>query len=95
MTTKVTTKGFSTLTAVAADYDGGGSEGIYSIQFNPGAAGDILVIKNGADDAAAVCVLASTDGGPRIKYLGGRIAQIYIDFSDCVLSSGHRIDITY
>jgi hypothetical protein len=65
-----------------------------SIEFDPGAADDVLMVK------------AQDDGGPqrffakcentydqRCKYYHGQRFIPYVDFSDCVLSGGHKVVI--
>uniref|UniRef100_A0A6M3IPF9 Uncharacterized protein n=1 Tax=viral metagenome TaxID=1070528 RepID=A0A6M3IPF9_9ZZZZ len=68
---------------------------IASIQFDPGAAADKLVVKDGSDTGAVRCSFGPVDGAgdQRIKYFFGARFSPYIDFSDCTLSAGHRVII--
>ena len=72
---------------------------VRSIEFNPGAANDLLVIKNsktGAEgDATEWYVKCSADTDQRVKYYGDRGKRMwpFIDYSECTFSSGHKVII--
>jgi len=81
------------ITAMDSDYDATEDIPIVSIKLFPGAANDILIVKNGSDTGPTICKLESTDGEPRVEYFFGSYWQPYIDFSECTLSAGHSVVI--
>lgn len=102
MATELELNGVLEITSIAADWDYRASKPsnwpdhprIASIQFDPGAADDVLLIKE------------QSDGGPqrffsrcentydqRIKYFHGARVMPYIDFSECTLSANHKVTI--
>ena len=75
------------VTAVPADtstaYNMGTSfpNGVYltSIQFVPSQAADVLVVRNGSATGPIIAKFYSVDGGPQVKYFGGkRVFRPYI-----------------
>jgi hypothetical protein len=103
LATQIESRGGLVITAIAADWSYNVSKPpfwedlprIASIQFDPGAAADVLVIKDGSDAAATRCSLGPVDGqgDQRIKYFFGARFVPYIDFSECTLSADHRVTI--
>ena len=65
---------------------------IKAIKFYPGAAGDVLIIKNGSDSGPSMLKLESADGEPRWdpSFAGGYFKPV-IDYGECRLSSGASI----
>jgi hypothetical protein len=61
---------------------------IVVILFYPGAADDILVVKQQSASGPIITKLKSTDGEPRVMPLYGSRVKPYIDYSECTLSSG-------
>ena len=84
------------LTAIDSDWllsDLGLSQSnIESIEFRPGATLDVLVVKEGSATGPAIANLFSTSADTIIKYLKGR-HDVFLDVSDCTLSSGHSVTI--
>jgi len=72
---------------------------VASIEFLPGAVGDKIIFRLDADTGSKVTSMLSTDGGPMIKYFnpafpfGAKALDLYIKFSECVLSVGHEVII--
>lgn len=66
---------------------------IRSITFKPGAANDILVIKSGADSGPDIFNEKCLDAASRTIYYGGARLPLYLDFSACTLSAGHKVMI--
>ena len=95
MTTENESGHFLTLTAVTADWDSAVSLIISSIALNPGAVGDYVKFRvhSNGDSGAQIAYLESTDGEPRIKYLGAETVRIVLDYTGSSLSSGHSVDI--
>jgi len=80
------------ITSLVADYDHGSVERIASIIFIPGATDDVLVVKDGSDTGPTVMYVKCADTyDQRVKYFYGQALQPYIDFSECTLSTGHKI----
>ena len=84
---------WSTTFTGAAEVSGGIK--VVSIEFLGGAANDIIVI-NDQTDAGAVMMKRKTPDTDysTIKYFFGARIRPVINFSDCTLSSGHKIIIT-
>jgi len=69
---------------------------IYEIVFNPGAAGESLIIRNGSDPGAIFSRMKSIDGSTLVDKFGYSVnaltyVQRYVPFiklSDCAVSSG-------
>jgi hypothetical protein len=103
MTTENELRGGLELTEIAADWDYSASRPpnwpnlprISSIHFDPAAANDKLVVKDGTEDGPRRCVLGPCDNAndQRIKYFHGARLSPFIDFSECVLTAGHRVTI--
>lgn len=58
------------------------------ILFYPGAANDILVIKDTAATGPVVATMKSVDAEPRVLYFRGAKIKPYLDYSECTLTSG-------
>ena len=60
---------------------------IKAIKFYPGAADDVLIIKNGSDSGPTMLKLESSDGEPRYdpSFAGGYFKPV-IDYGDCTLT---------
>ena len=95
MTTENEAGHFVTLTSINGDWDSANSIDIASIALNPGAANDYAKFRLHSNGASGpqVAYLKSTDGEPRIKYLGGGPIRIVLDFNGSSFSSGHSVDI--
>ena len=63
------------------------------VRFNPGAANDRLVIKQGTAAGAELVNLLATDTEARLQYLFGATVKPMLDYSDCTLSSGAKVTI--
>lgn len=81
------------ITGLDADWDSATDLGIEnlklnSITFDPSAAGDIMVIRNGSSTGPA-CFYASCDStySQKIKYFHGEWVHPVINISECTLSS--------
>lgn len=113
MATKTTATGKSIeIETIAADWYPGAADPnglgdftdsglqVYSIEFNPGAANDVLVIKNSIDgnenDATEWYVKCSAVTDQRVKYYGdkGKRMWPFIDYSECTLNTGAKVLIT-
>jgi hypothetical protein len=68
---------------------------VVSIEFFGGSANDIIVIKDGSDTGAILMKrkIPDTDYSSTKYFMGARLRPV-IDFSDCTLSSGHKVIIT-
>lgn len=99
MATVLKTGNFVNITSVSADLS---HENIFakseevkikSIEFIPGAANDIISIKNGSDSSASICKLGSgVAAESAVKYFGkGQYMRVLIDFSECTLTAGHKL----
>jgi len=65
---------------------------LISIQFNPGAADDVCVVKNGSDTGPALMNVICMDAyDQRVKYFDSAIRRPYLDYSACTLSSGATV----
>jgi hypothetical protein len=82
-----------------AGLDSASSKGlpILCIRFMPGAADDVLVVKEGADDGPVITKLLSTDGEIRAdgNFDGKELYNPVIDESECTLTAGALVTITY
>ena len=85
------------LTAIDADWDDGCYRPLSSIQFNPGSDGtDVLVVKDGSDSGVVLMeVTADAANNESVKYFDKIPFHVYIDYSDCTLSSGHKVILIY
>ena len=88
---------FVHLTAIDADWDYGSDRPLSSIQFNPGSDGtDVLVVK--ADSASGpeiMNVTADAANNESCKYFDLVPCRVFIDYSECTLSSGHSVEIVF
>lgn len=68
---------------------------VVSIEFWGGAANDVLVIKENSAAGAILFKRKTPDTDySSIKYFFGSTIHPVIDYSDCTLSSGHKVVIT-
>ncbi|MDY6910742.1 MAG: hypothetical protein SVM79_00045 [Chloroflexota bacterium] len=82
------------LSGIDEDYDLGEYRKLTSIQFVPGAAADVLVVKDvDADGPRVLEVEADGASDETIKYFYGDQVHVYIDHSECTLSAGHAVII--
>lgn len=68
---------------------------VYSIQFNPSAANDILILHNGGIDDIAIFDSGPAGGtAPIIKYYpGGKYIRLVLDASDCTFDTAANASI--
>ena len=64
-----------------------------SIEFDPGAANEYIVLKVGSDSGERILKLLSSDGEPRIKYFDASRIQIMYDASESSVTSSAKIII--
>ena len=70
-------------------YSTSGGVPIEAVLFFPGAANDILVLRDtAADTGPRIASIQSLDGEPRMLPLRGVKIKPVIDYSDCTLSAG-------
>ena len=80
------------LSAIDADWDGG-KMNIASISFHPGAADDVLVIKEGSDSGPAIVRIKPFDvQGVEIDLKGMEYSP-FLDVSDCNITAGGTVII--
>ena len=65
-----------------------GNPSVKAIKFFPGAAGDVLTIKDDNETGPVFCKLASSDGEERVDRNISDTSKPFIDFSDSILSTG-------
>lgn len=102
MATELEKNGCLEITSIAADWDYRASKPsgwpnkprLLSIQFDPGATDDKLLVRE-QDDGGATRFYAICQNGydQKIKYFHGVRVMPYIDFSGSTLSAGHRVTI--
>ena len=97
--TDINTKGqIIDVSGIDADYDYGedviSQNRFRSIKFFPGAAGDILIVREGADDGPRITKLESIDGEGRYDTKVANTSRPYIKLSECTLSSGAFVVFT-
>ena len=103
MTTELEQDGCLEITSITGDWDYKASKPgnwpdfprLNSIEFHPGSANDRMVIKQFDDDGPTRFDSNYVDdqSDSRIKYFNGTRVKPYIDYSDCVLSAGHKVII--
>lgn len=85
-------KYFVEVSNIAADWlfsaDITGNPSFKSVKFFPGAADDVLVIKEGSETGPTFCKLVSGDGEGRIDRDISDASKPFIDYSDSDLSAG-------
>lgn len=86
---------YLTLTAIDADFDLGSEKSLFSIEFYPGASDDELHAYADSGSGPILCKLKSTDGESRIKYFGGRLTRVFIDYDGSTLTAGHAVVIEH
>ena len=68
---------------------------LMSIQFQPGAADDILIVRNASLTGAPIVAWKCADEYDyKVYYCHGTKYKPYIDFSECTLTAGHQVIIT-
>lgn len=96
MSNTVTTSGpVASISTIDSDWIGE-QRALQSIQFNPGASGDTLVVKH-KDENGPVIFKSVADGASDevIKYFHDIGLKPFIDQSQCVLSGGHLVIVVY
>jgi hypothetical protein len=103
MTTELEFEGTLELSNIDADWDFSTQRPskwqvnprISSIEFHPGAANDLLVVRHGSVGGVRrfFSNYADSQSDSRIKYFHGSRVIPYIKFSECVFSSGHLVII--
>lgn len=69
---------------------------INSVKFVPGAANDVLVLKDQANTGAEICELISSTGETKIdSNFGDFHHKPYLDFADSTISNGALVIINY
>ena len=65
------------------------------IQWVPGGADDVLIIKNGAEIDDPVCYYNWAKGrnSDLPRYFYGAKIRVFIDYSECTFSAGHKLII--
>ena len=82
------------LSGTIADFDLGGDRRVNFIQFNPGAAGDKLVVRVGSSSGPACFQNVADDASDEVRaYYYGVPMQLIIDASECTFSSGASVII--
>ena len=101
MATILRTGNFVNISAIAADVSmqdilqTANDVKVRRMEFIPGSANDVIVIKSGSDAAAVICKLGSASAAePDRAYFGdGQLMRPFIDFSDCTLNTNHKLII--
>ncbi|MCW7076379.1 MAG: hypothetical protein OCU18_03695 [Candidatus Syntrophoarchaeum sp.] len=100
MATELEARGTIEVNSIAADWDWAAvmtshpeAVRLASITFIPGAANDKLVVKEDSDAGPVIFRALCTDTDEKIKYFYGAKRSVYVDFSECVLSAGHKMII--
>ena len=95
MTTKNQIGHFISLTSIDVDWDSDDDISITSIALNPGAALDYVTFRvySSGDSGPALAYLESSDGEPRIKYIGADRVRVVLDITGSSFASGASIDI--
>ncbi len=86
---------FVMLSAIDSDWTSASEWALVSIQFNPGAANDILIMKATTDAGPQILYLESDDGLPRIKYFYDAVATPMLDYSASTISGGGTVIIHF
>ena len=75
------------------DYEGGWH--LNFIQWVPGTADDVLIVRNGKDssDPAVYYNWARSRNVDLPRYFYGARVQFFIDYSECTFSAGHKVII--
>ena len=81
------------LTAIDADWTASDYYNVYSITFIPGAANDVMVVKEATDAGVIIFYALSADADHRTIYYNGARFKPMVDFSDCTLNAGHEVII--
>lgn len=103
MTTSLYQDGTIEITDLTSDWDYGTDKPaswpdyprISSIEFHPGAANDLCIVRNHKEAGVRrfSSNYADSQSDSRIKYFHGARIDPFIDYSECVVSSGHVLII--
>ena len=102
MATALERDGCLEITGIAADWDYNSNRPpgwpvkprIMSIEFDPGAADDVLLIKErDAGGPQRFYAMCENTYDQRCKYFHGCRVVPFNDFSECALSAGHKVTI--
>lgn len=102
MTTENMRAGIIELTAINADWDYATQKPnhwpihprLMSMQFNPAAAGDKIYVREENEAGPVIFeVTADSADDQRIKYFHGTRGKPYVDYSECILTAGHKLII--
>jgi len=78
--------------SISSDYSFDNYIELWAIQFRPGASGDRLVVRDALqNDEPTIMDAYAVDQGTYILYFGGIEMIPSITFSECTLSSGHKV----
>ncbi len=93
-TTETRTPNQLTVSGVDADWTADNYMHLHSITFKPGAANDVLSLKEGTDAGPEIFPSLPTDAEPRTFYCGGMRSKPMIDLSACTLTAGAKVIFT-
>ena len=84
------------LSTIDADWTSSAYMDIAAIAFDPGAAGDVISLKEALDSGPDIVPkLYSVDGSSLAQtFPNGLRTKPMIDFSECILSAGHKVIFT-
>jgi hypothetical protein len=81
------------ISSIDSDWNDTEGRKVQYIIFHPGASDDILVIEQASATGPEIVRMKSSDGEPRVAYLGGTKVDMFLDFSDCTLTAGAKVII--
>ena len=83
---------------IVADWDWGVSGStldknpkLAAITFVPGAADDVLVVKDGSDAGPVIMMATCLTTDEKVQYFHGARKRPYVDFGDCTFTAGHKV----
>lgn len=80
------------ISGTIADFDLGDRRAVYCITYEPGAANDVLIVRDGSATGPAVFKVSASDtDDQKVLYLMGVQIQPVITTSECTLSAGTTI----
>lgn len=80
------------LSGTIADFDLGDKRAVYCITYEPGAANDVLIVRDGSATGPIVFKVSASDtDDQKVLYLMGAKIQPVITVSQCTLSAGTTI----